>query len=333
MYLKGDDPNSSYYVGDYLAAHNITVWVNNESHSHSMAQDLNLDSVMYHNADVPGLNLMHVSRYGFLEDTFGWQEEFAPVTQAELGDRQRIYAANSDVLIWHDYTWRFMYVNDTINGTSTHYARESESSMGYPYELITPEYQQADGVGANVYPNGTWYLKPFVEEYFAAMKQEYNVWYATPDEVYDRSLVTSKLIVSEDSAWVNITNPTTSDISGLTLFTKEHPSYSLANGNTTYLVHKGAENYQFVIPQVPAGGSISLAKVKSTSSATMVKIGSTPFAILAYMNELNLRTIRDGDGALLSNTPIKDEQSTTEIGDGRENTIAIPVQLRNQIEA
>jgi hypothetical protein len=284
IYLFGDDPNSSYYIANYLAENNITIWVNSEDQSHSAAQDLNLDTVMYQNSSFPGLDLLRVSKYGFLEDTFGWDLRSAQVTQDQLADRQRIYALNSEVLIWHDYTWRYMYVQDG----GVNYARESEASMGYPYVVYSE--QENEVAGANIHPNGTWYLKPVVEEYFAAMKQDYKVWYTTPNEVYYRSNIVDDLVVSENATSVTITNPTGSNLSGLQLFTKEMPSYCLTNGSVYYLAHKGAENYQFIIPEIPAGGSIVLSKAKIPSSTPKASIGSVSATTLEYLDVLYLRT-------------------------------------------
>ena len=285
--LAGDDPNSSYYIGDYLTENNITIWVNNESQSQAPVQDLNLVTIRYNSSKYPGLELLRVSKFGFLEDTYGWEPQFAPVTQDGLADRQSIYAANSAVLIWHDYTWRYMYVEDG----GVDYARESEATMGYPYVVI-PEGQMENAGGANIYPNGTWYLKPVAEEYFAAMKQDYNVWYATPNEVYYRSIIVDSLIVSENGTSVTITNPTGSNLSDLQLFTKEMPSYYLTNGSADIYAHKGADNYQFVIPYIPAGGSIVLGKAKAPSSPQIEVNDLVSSPILEYLNALYLRTQR-----------------------------------------
>jgi hypothetical protein len=262
IWRYGNDPYSDYYIGDYLTENDVMIWANNESQSHSQCQDLNLDTVRYQSTAYPGLDLLKVSHFGFLGDCDSWQQSFAPVTQDELSDRQRIYASNNAVLIWHDYTFRFDYVEDE----GINYADQSHANMGYPYTLFTWD----DSNNANAHPNGTWHLQPEVEDYFAAMRANYNVWYATPREIYDRSIIMEHLNVSENATTVTITNPSAQSITGLTIFTKERPRYCLTAGSNFYYARQGAESYNFVIPEVPAGGSIVLTKADPSSAPSTV---------------------------------------------------------------
>ena len=253
IWQQGKDPSSDYYISDYLLDKDVMIWVNEENHSHSQVQDLNLDTVRYHHDGYPGLSLLKVSRFGFMADCTGWQSYFAPADQAELSDRQRIYAGNSAVMIWHDYTNKYTYVEDG----GVNYSTQSIPGMGYPYELLTGT------VDPYTHPNGTWHLIPAVEDYFAAMNNDYDVWHATPREVYDRSVLLEQVQVDENETRVTITNPTGVDVPGLTLFTKEEPWYCLMNGDECLRYKKGAENYCFVIPELPAGATIVLNKTWS----------------------------------------------------------------------
>lgn len=162
--------------------------------------------------------------------------------------------------------------------------------MGFPYTTFTSaEHEQA---GANIHANGTWYVKPEVEEYFTAMNRDYKVWYTTPNEVYYRSSIVHGLVINETATSVTITNPSTSGLSNLTLFTKEKPNYYLTNGTVNYVAKQGAENYQFVISEIPAGGSIVLSKAKPVPASGLTpKESSINPTALACRLELSLRTI------------------------------------------
>ena len=256
IWQQGNDPSSNYYISDYLLSKNVMIWVNEEDHSHSQVQDLNLDAVSYHHDRYPGLSLLKVSRFGFLADCTGWLSYFAPADRTELSDRQRIYASNSAVMIWHDYTNKYTYVEDA----GVNYSTQSLPDMGYRYELLTGT------VNPYTHPNGTWHLIPAVEDYFAAMKSDYNVWYATPREVYDRSIQLEQVHVDENETRVTITNPTAVDVPGFTLFTKEKPWYCLLNGDQRLCSQRGAENFCFVIPDLPAGATLVLDKANNGSS-------------------------------------------------------------------
>jgi hypothetical protein len=307
----GNDPSSIYYISDFLKQKNVTIWVNREDQSHSQAQDLNLDTVLYHNDSFPGLDLLRVSRFYFQMELDNYDHDpSSPITQEELSDRQSIYAANSAVLVWHDYTWRFVYVEDG----GTNYSRLDHASIGYPYAPIPDE----EYVNSNTHPNGTWHLLPAAEDYFAAMYRDYDVWYATPREVYDRSIIINQVDVSENATSVTVTNPTTSNISGFTLFTKEKPSYSLHNSGTYYYAHQGAENNQFVIPDVPAGASIVLNKTEPPSFVPTVKDASVPLTGWGDQSELFLRANRDGNVVLSSKVPGGNDRVMVDLSNDQE---------------
>jgi hypothetical protein len=307
IYQYGNNATSDYYISDWLVDHNVTIWVNEENHSHSPTQDLNLVGVRYHNGSYPGLDLLRVSQYGFLFEANGWQAAYAPVTQDELSDRQRIYASNSAVLIWHDYTGKYTYVEDG----GINYSMQTLPSMGYPYESITDPYN------ANTHPNGTWHLLPVLEAYFAAMHQDYDVWYATPREVYERSIAVEQITVSENATAVTIANSATTSLAGLTLFTKEAPRYCLRSGDIYYYSQHGAEGFHFVIPDVPAGTRMVLEKVDLPSFAPVVQKGSV--SLWGGPDELFLRANEDGDVTLTShivggnNMVIEDLNDNTEV--------------------
>ncbi len=281
IWQQGNDPGSDYYVSDYLVENDVMIWVNQENNSHSRFQDLNLDTVVYQNGLYPGLDLLRVSKYGINYETNGWQAVFAPVTQDELSARQRVYAINGAVLLYHDYTLKYTYVEDG----GVNYATQNLTNMGYPYTLIT------DIANARTHENGTWHLMPWIEDYFAAMKEDYDVWYATPREIYDRSMIMDGLTVEENATAVSITNPSASGLPGLTIFTKERPSYCLKVGGTYYYAEQGAESWHFVIPSIAAGASIELAKAEPPTSSHSKNEGFGRSPAVMYMVD------RQGDGA------------------------------------
>jgi hypothetical protein len=257
IWQHGNDPTSEYYISDVLVDKNVMIWVNEERHSHSSSQDLNLDVIRYNMDEYPGLDLQKASEYGFLAECSGWQSAFAPVTREELAERQRIYAINSAVILWHDYAGRFTYVEDG----GVNYSSQSLPQMGYPYEIIR------SAEDTNNYSDGTWHLIPAAEDYFAAMSEDYDVWYATPREIYDRSIGMEQLRVEESAYAVTITNPTATDLEGVTLYTKSVPWYRLRDGGSYYAAQSGAENMMFVIPEVKAGATMVLSKETASSSA------------------------------------------------------------------
>jgi hypothetical protein len=267
IWQEGNDPSSEYYISDVLVNKNVMIWVNEEWHSHSSFQDLNLDDIVYNMDEYPGLDLLKTSEFGFLAECTGWQTAFAPVTREELAERQRIYAVNNAVIIWHDYTGRFTYVEDG----GVNYSSQSLPQMGYPYEIIK------SAGDTNKYSNGTWHLIPAAEDYFAAMSEYYDVWYATPREIYDRSIGLEQLIVDESAHEVTITNPTSADIEGVTLFTKSQPWYGLRSGSSHYTAQKGAENVMFVIPEVKAGATLVLSKERASPPAQAATDASSAF--------------------------------------------------------
>jgi hypothetical protein len=241
IWRQGKDPSSPYYVSDLLVDGNVMIWVNDENHSHAAVQDMNLLPVRYHHDSYPGLDLMRTSRYGFLEETNDWWSPSDPVTAEDLSGRQRVYASNSAVLIWHGYTWQFMCVEDG----GVNHSLQSHKSMGYDYEPI----DVGDFVrnGANVHPDGTWYFKQVATEYFKAMNEYFDVWYATPRQVYDRSIAMEQLTVEENDGTVTLRNNGPTALEGVTLYTKQRPDCCLENGGTRYCANQGAENWMFVI--------------------------------------------------------------------------------------
>jgi hypothetical protein len=206
--------------------------------------------------------------------------------------------------------WRFTYVEE--NGVS--YARQSHDTMGYSYQPISDEeYYDAD-----VRPNGTWHLKPVTEMYFEAMSQDYDVWYTTPRQVYDRSILVDQVVVSENETLVTVANPTGTDISGLTLFTKEPPRYCLLSNGTYYYARQGAENYQFVIPEVPAGASIVFTKTDLPTFAPTVLEDSSSAVVWGNHDQLYLRANEYGNVTLSSNLTGGVGGVMIDLGDGHE---------------
>lgn len=313
IWQQGNNPSSPYYISDLLTSGNVMIWVNQEEQSQSKAQDLNLDTVMYHNGSYPGLDLMRVSHYGFLEETNDWQPAYAPVTGDDMSSRQRVYASNSAVLIWHDYTWRYLYVEDG----GVNYSVQSHGSMGYPYEPITAKEMSEEG--ANVHPGGTWKIKPVAEEYFSTMYKDFDVWYATPREVYDRSIAMSSLVMSENETAVTLENRGPTTLDGLTLYTKERPDYCLKSGSTCYYADRGAENWQFVIPELAANSSMVLMKADIPSSAPKVTDNSAHVSMWGDGDVLYLRANRDGAIVLTSNVTTGNGLKLIDLGSGKES--------------
>lgn len=262
IWQQGRVTTSPYFISDRLVEKNVMIWVNDETHSHSQAQDLNLGGVMYRHPDYPGLVLQRSSPYAFLEETNDWQPAFAPATRDDLAARQEIYASNSAVMIWHDYTWRYAYVSDG----GKDYAVESHPALGHPYERITGA--EMVSLGAKVHPDGTWHLMPLVDDYFAAMSENYNVWYATPREIYDRSILIDRVDLSESETAVSLKSSAAQDVIGLTLFTKERPDYYLKAGGQIIKAIEGAKAWQFIVPKLAAGGSIVFEKVMDAGPVT-----------------------------------------------------------------
>ncbi len=295
IWQKGKDPSSPYYISDLLVDGNVMIWVNEEEHSHAKVQDLNLNTVRYRHDSYPGLDLMRSSPYGFLEETNDWWSPDKPVTAEDLSGRQRVYASNSAVLIWHDYTWRMMCVEDG----GVNYSLQSHKSMGYAYEPInvTDFIKQ----GANVHPDGTWKFKQVAVEYFKALSEGYDVWHATPREIYDRSIAMEQLVVSENDSAVTIKNNGPTALEGLTLYTKQRPDYCLESGGTRYYASQGAESWKFVIPEVPANSTIVLSKSETPSSAPSVTGGQAHVVMWGDADELYLQAVRGGPVNLRSN--------------------------------
>lgn len=291
VWQQGRVPTSPYYISDRLTEKNVMIWVNDERHSHSQAQDLNLGGVMYRHPDYPGLVLQRSSPYAFLEETNDWQPAFAPATRDELAARQEVYASNSAVMIWHDYTWRYAYVSDG----GKDYAVESHPALGYPYEKISGAEMASQG--AKVHPGGTWHLMPLVDDYFAAMSENYNVWYATPREIYDRSILIDQIDIVENETAVGLKSSAAQDVIGLTLFTKERPDYHLRVGGKAIEAIEGAKAWQFIVPKLAAGESIVLEKVPDVHAGTAAALdltntgsGGQGALCLAARDELSVRS-------------------------------------------
>lgn len=287
IYRSGNDPASPYYIADYLDDNEIMIWINQVAHSHSTYEDLNYEGASYTHSGFPGLDLFRVSKSGVLAQFLDWDSNFAPATQDDWDRRLRPYADMRSVLAWHDYTDRYLCVEDG----GVLYAHHSHSNAGYPYELITAE--EAAAQGANVHPDGTWQIKEPIETMFASMRDSYNVWYATATEVYDRSRLVQNVQFNEAPGYVTLTNYNSVPVEGFTIYTQTEPDYCLKIGSKTYYAVQGAESWAFVIDELPAG-TTKLTKRWLPDGAPSVESDSVPMALWSDGARLYMHLLRSG---------------------------------------
>ena len=248
----GNDRSSEYYIADYLSSNDIMIWVNNESHSHSKGMDLNKDIVFYHYSGFPGLNLEKVSKYSVLTFFDDWDASYAPTTTRDMDNRLRAFAAEGAVILLHDYTIRYFYIEQK----GTKYALWNFSNMGYPY--TTPKSEE-ESKSAAWHRGGTWHIfEPVLVLYDALAK--YTVWHATPRQIWDRARAIQNITLHESATAVEFINPTPYVINNFQLTTISEPKYALLLNGKYFNPIKGAQNWHFVIDEIPKG-SVTAQKV------------------------------------------------------------------------
>lgn len=257
IWKSGSNPRSEYYISDYLSKNDIMIWVYQEQHSHSKGFDLNKDQVFYKNPAYPGLNLLRTSKQGVIDFFSGWDNYKSPVTAKDMDNKLRAFAAEGSVILLHDYTQRGYFY---IEKDGTKYAIANYSKMGYPY---TPIGEQT--AGANIYSGGSWHImEPLIVLYDALSK--YNIWHATPREIWDRSRYIQNVSIHESACNVTIENPASLAIQGLTLTSINKPEYALKNDDVYIYPIKGAQNWHFVINDIPKESVYVLQKVPIPSA-------------------------------------------------------------------
>jgi hypothetical protein len=94
----------------------------------------------------------------------------------------------------------------------------------------------------------------------------YDVWFAPVRDIYDRSCLVQQVTVQESEGQVVITNPTDSEIKGLTLFTQDQPDYFLEGLDGSVHAMKGSvASWHFVLDIGP-GETLVLTKAAETNN-------------------------------------------------------------------
>ncbi|MHC1680300.1 MAG: hypothetical protein AB9860_03495 [Methanomassiliicoccales archaeon] len=252
LVVNGANVSSPNYVKDLVKDIGAGWWHDN-TQSHSVWNDLNRDGMNYSLDGQEDLPLFRVSKQQALKLFFesGRQENVSSWLRAMTVDRS--------VFVAHDYFPFFFYVSNETGEYSV--LPEHDGISNTPWSTIRPK---ADFI------NGTWHALPsFVE--LLEFLQDYDVWYASVRDVYDRSCLVQKVMVQETRDQVIVTNFNSVPVSGLTLFSRGTSAPLLINGDSPVVAQMGsAGSWHLVLDLVP-GEILVLEKLSlGTMSATAV---------------------------------------------------------------
>jgi hypothetical protein len=267
----GCDPSSDYFIADFLIDNDIMIWVNEEWHSESKVMDLNKDQIYYNLYKYPKLNLLKTSKSGISSFITDHQSSYGPLTLKDIDDKFKPFAADGAVIIAHDYTYNWFYSSKF----GINYSYNNYSSTGYPYEMIPAEERI---LGGNFMRGGTWKILDPVLIVFDTMKN-YNIWHATPRSIWNRSRYIQNMSVAESETAITITNPSPINIEGLTLTSIEEPKYVLISNGFYYYPTKGANNWHFVIDEIPHNAKFTFQKAPIPGKFPSLLTNSIPAVI------------------------------------------------------
>jgi hypothetical protein len=136
--------------------------------------------------------------------------------------------------------------------------------MNAPWSELVPK---------KMFQNGEWHLLPSFRS-FLNWTQDYDVWFATVRDIYDRSALVQQVKVEENQTHIRIVNPTSTMIEGFTLYTKSLPEFDLVDGSTIYSSGKGTGNsWHFVIDLAPNSEVVLEKSYRMETSMSLTEIG------------------------------------------------------------
>jgi hypothetical protein len=222
LVVNGANASSPYYVKDLVIDIGAGWWHDN-LRSHSQWNDLNRDGMNYTLEGQEDLPLFRVSKQQALKLFF------EDGRQDNVSSWLRAMPVQRSVFVAHDYFPFFFYVTDDSGNHSV--LPEHDGIMNTPWSTIRPKQD---------FTNGTWHALPSFLE-FLNLTKEYDIWFATVREVYDRSCLVQKVSVIEADGQVIITNHNGVPVEGFTIFTRGSvPSYDLWDGEHHLQFQKGS---------------------------------------------------------------------------------------------
>lgn len=221
LVVNGANESSPNYVKDLVIDIGAGWWHEND-HAHSAWNDLNRDGMNYALPGQDDLPLFRVSKQQALKLFFenGRQENVSSWLRAMPVERS--------VFVAHDYFPFFFYVSNDTGDFSV--LPEHDGIENTPWNTIRPKTDFA---------NGTWHVLPSFLE-FLELTRDYDIWFATVRDVYDRSCLVQKISITEAEGRITIINHNGVPVDGLTLFTRGSvPSYDLTDGVDRVTFQKG----------------------------------------------------------------------------------------------
>jgi len=240
--MEGADQSSEHYVKDLVIRIGAGWWHDN-AHAHSRWNDLNREGMDYRLPGHEDLPLFRVSKQQALKLFYeqGRQMNTSSWIRAMPVDRS--------VFVAHDYFPFFLYVQNATGNYSV--LPEHDGITNTPWNKLTVKRD---------YLNGTWHVLPRFEGLLSAMV-DYDVWFATVRDIYDRSCLIQHVTMEETETDVRLINGNNREVSDMTIFTKGRPLYALTDGANIYQAEKGAGgSWHFVFDLAPHE-SLTLNKV------------------------------------------------------------------------
>lgn len=262
---QGTNASSPYYSEDLIKAIGAAWW-NNGTHSDSIFYDLNIDGMDY---DVKGSEDIPTFR---VSNGYGHDLFMENGRQADASSYLRAWAYDRSVFVVHDYFAYFFYAN-TAHGNYSVFPTH-DGIDNYPWSTLDPK---------QVFVNDDWSPLPRFQS-FLEMTKDYDVWFPTVREAYDRSVIVQQVTVEESATEVRITNPTTQTVHGLTLFTRSEPGYSLEDTDYTIVAKKGAVDSWAFIMDLQPGEVLVLKKQADQSRERAVGSDAAHASALAMPN-------------------------------------------------
>jgi len=234
LVVNGANESSPNYVKDLVIDIGAGWWHDN-THAHSKWNDLNREGMNYTLEGQEDLPLFRVSKQQALKLFF------EDGRQKDVSTWLRAMPVQRSVFVAHDYFPFFFYVT---NGTGSYSVLpEHDGIANTPWSTIRPKQD---------FTNGTWQALPSFLE-FLELTREYDVWFATVRDVYDRSCLVQKVSVSEAGSQIVVTNHNPVPVEGLTLFTRGAlPSFSLSENGLPVPFSRGSgDSWHLVIDLGP----------------------------------------------------------------------------------
>lgn len=271
LWKDGDNPASDYYISDFMNDHLTCAWLNDESIYHQDGFDVTIDGMYISLVD--GIETYGASRGMFLSYLS------SASTTPYMG-----YLSSRAVIVIHDYLTNLCVVKNggTLIGTSA-----GTGVTVTPNWYINPQSN---------YLNNEWFLHPSVKSSLDTLTSSGKIWSAGVSEIYQYTEAVRDATIIDDVTSVQITNPSSIDLHGLTIYTLDtaEPEYALFYNGKYYAPQAAADGWNYVIDNIPRGSVVTLQKVYIPEFMPEIKLDSSGMMVWADENKTYIYAPQNG---------------------------------------